>query len=145
MFTTGDICQTMLIPVASSISSFIRRIILLLWPWHWLWIILALIIWVVWEIATKNGTAHYNSKNGFSPGFNSFVGSGTFTGFQAILLLLFEKIFGESVYCMGWPYAVHFAVFASTGLFLYVVGFWPELRIFKNKKSGHRKWRRWRR
>lgn len=136
---TGEICQALVIPTASSISSFIWQIIFYLWPWKWILVVLFLGAWVVYELLTRNGTAHYNSVNGFSPGFNSFVGSGTFLGFQTILLLGFEKIFGESVYCMTWPYVIHFVVFASTGLFLHAVGFWPELRIFNNRGSGRSK------
>ena len=133
---TGEICQALAIPTASSISSFVWQVIFYLWPWKWIWAVLILGIWVIREIITRNGTSHYNSKNGFSPAFNSFVGSGTFLGFQTILLLGFEKIFGESVYCMTWPYIIHFVVFASTGLFLYAIGFWPELRIFNNRRGG---------
>jgi len=127
MFSVGDICSIVSIPFASSASSFLWQIIYTLWPWYWLVILIFLFIWIAWEILTRNGTFHYNSKNGFSPSFNRFVGSGTYTGLQALLLLSFEKLFGDSVYCMVWPYEIHLVVFISSGLLLHLSGFWPYL------------------
>jgi len=127
MFSIGNICSIISVPFASSASSFLWQIILLLWPWYWLGIFLFLITWIIWEIITRNGTAHYNSKNGFSPSFNRFVGSGTYAGLQALVYLFFEKFFGDSVYCMVWPYEIHLVVFLSSGLLLHLSGFWPYL------------------
>ena len=130
----GEMCQVIAMSTAPSLSSFVWRGILYLWPWKWILIVLAIGGWTAWEIVTRNGNYHYNSKNGFSPTFNSFVGSGTFLLFQSVLLLVFEKIIGGNIYCMVWPYVVHLFIFISTGLFLHFIGFWPELRIFNTKK-----------
>ena len=142
MFLIGDMCQVLAIPVASSLSSCIWQAILFLWPWNWLLIVLALFVCVIWEIATRNGTEHYNSKNGFSPGFNSFVGSGLYWGIQAILLLLFEKILGESVYCTALPYIVHVSILILVYLFLHWIGFWPEFRLFRSGRRTYKKRRK---
>ena len=139
MLLTGDICQVLAIPIASSISSSIWQVILYLWPWKWIWVVLILGGLVVREIITRNGTSHYNSKNGFSPGFNSFVGSGLYWGIQAILLLLFEKILGESVYCTALPYIVHVSILILVYLFLHWIGFWPEFRLFRSGRRTYKK------
>jgi Fe2+ transport system protein B len=139
---TGEMCQALAIPTASSISSFVWQVIFYLWPWKWLLILLALVVWLIYELATKNGTAHYNSVNGFSPGFNSFVGSGMYWGIQAVILLSFERILGESVYCTPLPYVVHVSILVLVYLFLHKIGFWPEFRLFKNKGGGCRKHRK---
>jgi len=139
MILTGDICQALAIPVASSISSFIWQVILFLWPWHWLWIVLAITAWVIWEIITRDGTAHYNSKNGFSPSFNSFIGSGLYWGIQAIVLLLFEKFLGVSAYCTSLPYVAHISILVLVYLFLHGIGFWPEFRLFRKVKQSYKR------
>lgn len=126
-------------PTASSLSGKLWYVITTLWPWHWLWISAALLAWVIFEILTRNGSAHYNSDNGFSPIFNSFVGSGTYLGLQSATLLLIEKINGAKVYCMVWPYELHFAIFVSAGLLLYLSGFWTYLEWFGVKKKKRRK------
>lgn len=125
---------------AGSLSSRLWTIITTLWPWHWLWITGAIVIWVIFEILTRNGSAHYNSDNGFSPLFNSFVGSGTYLGLESAALLLIEKAYGQKVYCMVWPYEIHFLIFASAGLLLYFTGFWTYLEwlgIKKRKRMRH--------
>jgi hypothetical protein len=120
---------------ALTANAFLWKIIVFLWPWYWFVIVVILIVWVIWEIQTRNGTAHYNSRNGFSPTFNRFVGSGSYFGIQALLYLLFNKLFGEMVYCYIWPFPVHAVVFISTGLMLHISGFWPYL-----KEPGSRRW-----
>ena len=139
MLLSGDICQAIAIPTASSISAFIWQAVLFLWPWNWIWISLIIIGWIFWEIATRNGNSHYNSKNGFSPSFNIFVGSGLYWGIQAILLLIFEKVFGRLAYCIPLPYAVHASILVLSALFLHWIGFWPELRFFKNRRRNYSK------
>lgn len=136
MFSLGNICSIIAIPFASSISSFLWQIFYALWPWYWFVIIALLFLWIVGEILTRNGTVHYNSENGFSPSFNRFVGSGTYTSLQALLLLSLEKFFGDSVYCILWPYEAHLLVFISSGLLLHFSGFWPYLKEPSN--SGRR-------
>jgi len=147
MFSINDMCSILFIPLASSASSFVWQIIYFLWSWNGFWILIGLIAWIGIELVTRNGTAHYNSKNGFSPAFNVFVGSGLYWGIQSGLLILLGKVFGESVYCFIWPYPVHIIIFASTGLFLHSVGFWPYLkeagarRSYKRARKGRKKYR----
>lgn len=141
MLSIADICSAISASPSSSPSGFLWAIIVSLWPWYWLWISLLIIAWVTFEIQTRNGTVHYNSKNGFSPSFNRFVGSGTYLGLQTLLYLLFKLILGEAVYCMVWPWMVHALVFLSTGLLLHLAGFWPYLKEpgkkRRSKKRNH--------
>ncbi|MBP9802384.1 hypothetical protein KBC40_02235 [Patescibacteria group bacterium] len=139
MLPFSDICQAIVIPMSSSASAFVWQIVLFLWPWNWIWITCIILIWVVFEILTRNGEIHYNSKNGFSPAFNIFIGSGVFAIFQAITFLIFQLFFGGIVYCLPWPYALHLIIFASTSLFLHKIRFWPEIRIFKRRKKYFRR------
>ncbi len=138
MLSIGDTCSILFIPLASSASSFVWQIIYFLWSWNGLWILIGLVGWVVFELATRNGKFHYNSENGFSPAFNIFVGSGLYWGIQSLLLILLEKLFGQSVYCFVWPYPVHLIIFASTGILLHVTGFWPYLKEPGAKRSYKR-------
>lgn len=138
MLSLGDTCSIIFIPLASSASSFVWQIISALWPYNWIWITLLLIGWIIWELSTRNGTAHYNSQNGFSPSFNRFVGSGSYLGIQSLLILSFSKFFGDVAYCFIWPYSVHVLIFALTGLTLHLSGFWPYLMEPGTKKSSKR-------
>lgn len=108
--------------------------------WWSLLIVIGLIGWVAFEIATRNGNAHYNSDNGFSPLFNIFVGSALNFAIQEGLGLALTKMFGDAIYCVEWPYILHFAVFVATGLLLRFSGFWVYLRILgeKPRKRGRR-------
>lgn len=94
------------------------------WHDHWLLIILVIVGWVLFEIVTRNGGAHYNSRNGFSPTFNRVVGSGVYLLLQAIVYLIIRFFFGDEVYTHVWPYGVHAVVFGLTKLLLLAVGFW---------------------
>lgn len=79
---------------------------------------------VLYEMATRHGNSHYNSRNGLSPSFNRLVGSGTYALLQGLLYLIFHGIFGDVVYCYLWPLPIHIVVFASTGWLLRKIGFW---------------------
>jgi hypothetical protein len=128
MFSLSNVCSAISIPLSSSASSFIWGVIHFLWSWYGIWIFVILSVWTIVELFTRNGQFHYNSENGFSPTFNIFVGSGLYWGIQSLLLILLEKLFGESVYCLIWPYPVHIVIFLLTGLILHVTGFWPYLK-----------------
>jgi len=142
MLTLEGFCSAIGSQIPKSVSGLAWEIITRLWPWYWLGIILLLGAWIFFEIKTRYGNAHYNSKNGFSPPFNSFVGSGTYLGLQALVYLLFTLIFGDAAYCIPWSYAMHLIVFASTGHILHEIGFWPELRIFKTQRPKWKKKKR---
>lgn len=147
MFSVGDVCSIISVSAVSSISAFLWQVIVFLWPWHWIPIFLAIATWVIWEIITRNGNAHHNSDNGFSPTFNRFVGSGTYLGFQTLVFLVFRLFFGDIAYCLILPYVVHVLVFVSTGLLLHLSGFWPYLKEPGTGKrySGRKRYRRRRR
>ncbi len=120
----SSICQQAVIPSVKSMVAWIWFAIKFLWPWYWLLIVVALVLWTAFEIASRHGGAHYNSKNGFSPLFNSFVGSGTYALFQYLTYLILQKLLGDGIYCQPWSYVIHIFVFILTGGLLYFSGFW---------------------
>jgi hypothetical protein len=139
IFSIGDVCS-IVASIPHTIAGYVWTAITTLGLWWSLAIILGLIGWVVFEVATRNGNAHYNSDNGFSPLFNIFVGSSLNFAIQEGMGLGLAKIFGDTIYCVEWPYILHFAVFVITGLFLRFTGFWVYLRILgeRPRKRGRR-------
>ena len=133
-----NICSLVSASIPHTMAGILWKIVTTLWPWYWLLIGVSLVVWIAFEITTRYGTAHYNSENGFSPTFNRFVGSGTYLGLQTGAYFLLKLIFGDGIYCLSWPYALHLVVFASTGLLLNLIGFWPYLI-----EPGGRSKRRW--
>lgn len=131
LISIKDACEIATFSLTQSKSYYIWKVITFLWPWYGLIIILALGLWITFEIYTRHGNVHYNSDNGFSPTFNRFVGSGTYLGLQTILYFLFSFIFSDAIYCYIWPFAIHLVIFLSTGLLLHLSGFWPKLKGFK--------------
>lgn len=95
-----------------------------LWSQYWIGITTGLLLWVIFEIFTRNGRCHYNSQNGFSPLFNRFVGSGTYLLFQTGTIYLLVTFFSSGIYCTPWPYVIHLIIFMLTGFFLRVIKFW---------------------
>jgi hypothetical protein len=83
-----------------------------------------LVLWVIFEIFTRDGRWHYNSKNGFSPSFNRFIGSGAYLLFQAGTIYLLVTFFGSGIYCTPLPYIIHLIIFGLTKLFLLAIKFW---------------------
>src|SRR5258708_17902775 len=68
--------------------------------WSWMIAAMLFLIWGAIEFIFRPGS----SANGFSWEFNVAVGSLTFTVFQSIVYLFFEKLFGDGIYCLPWPY-----------------------------------------
>jgi hypothetical protein len=96
---------------------------------YWFVIIPILVLWVVFEIFTRGGHS-YNSDNGFTPIFNSFVGGLVFYVTMALIDLVFEFFLGKSVNCsLLWIRSFYLVPFVSTGLLLHGIGFWPYLKI----------------
>ena len=96
---------------------------------YWYLVIPGLIGWIVIEIVKRNNH-NYNSENGFTPVFNSFIGGGVFYIFQALIYFILKIFFGEGIYCTSlWISSFHLIPFISTGLFLHWIGFWPYLKI----------------
>lgn len=115
--------------VPNTVAAKLWWMITSIWSEYWLYIIGFLTIWIILEILTRNGSVHYNSKNGFSPMFNRFVGSGTLLFFQFVIHLVFTKLFGNEVYLYVWPYVIHLTGFFMTGSFLNLVGFWKYWKL----------------
>ncbi len=123
-----------------SVCSFIKDIpgtlISGVWFWisfaflnYWYVIIPALIIWVAIEIVTRN-THSFNSDNGFTPIFNSFVGGGVFLGFESFIHFFLNLFLSKAVECsLLWINSFYLIPFIATGFFLNAVGFWHYMKI----------------
>jgi len=105
-----------------------------------LFIVGGLCLIVLMEIITRHKNS-YNSANGFTPDFNSMVGSFTYMGIQILIYLGIFHLIGSSAYCLPWPYVAHAVVFASTWWILHIIGFWPDKP--KPKRKYHRKKKKW--
>jgi hypothetical protein len=144
--TIGLFCQIMA-PSVKSIAGTFWDFVVALWPWGWILIVPSFAIWIAFEIATRNGNWHYNSKNGFSPTFNIFVGSGTNLLIQSLTHGFLSGIFGDLAYCNPWASVLHIFIFIATGVLLNVTGFWVYLKLPnlprapRGKKKSHK--RRW--
>jgi hypothetical protein len=86
----------------------------------WLVVGAGIVVWTEIEIIGGFGT----SSNGFSWRFNVMIGSVTFTIFQAIIAFILSTIFGDGIYCLGWPLALHLLPFGLTGVFLRWINVW---------------------
>lgn len=138
-FSIGEICAVIFSQTSHTIYATVLELVIFLWPWYWLLIVLGLGGWIAFEITTRNGTIHHNSENGFSPVFNSFVGSCTYTGLQTFFFFILTSLFGSGVYCFVWPFAIHILIFLSTGKLLHVIGFWPRLERPNNRRRNRRR------
>ncbi len=107
----------------SSLNGFIWEIISKLSS-HYLMIAIILTSWVVFELLTRNGRFHYNSANGFSPVFNSFVGSGLYFFYYSLVLILPQYLFGEIVHCITLPFITHLLIFVAVKKTLKALNFW---------------------
>lgn len=119
-----QICRQLFENTPKSVAGQAWFLISNFWDRYWLWIIIGLGLWIIYELLTRNGRWHYNSKNGFSPGFNRFIGSGTYILIQTIIAVLFVRIFNSTIYCYPWPYIIHLLSFVSTRYFLKIIRFW---------------------
>ena len=128
----GSVCSAFSILNTSSAFGQFWKGVFSLPPSLLLFIVFGILFLVLKEIIMR-GSNSYNSANGFTPAFNSFVGSFTYVGLQTVTFLLLSFVFGQSIYCMPWPYVAHIFVFVTTGLFLHLIGFWPELRIGRRR------------
>jgi regulator of protease activity HflC (stomatin/prohibitin superfamily) len=96
---------------------------------YWYLIIPALIVWVTVEIITRNAHS-FNSDNGFTPVFNSFVGGGVFYIFEYMIYFVLNYFLGSGVNCgLLWLDTFYLIPFIATGLFLHGIGFWPYMKI----------------
>lgn len=111
--------------VGKSAAGTFWQLVTMLWSNYWAWILLVLVVIVIYELLTWNGGWHYNSRNGFSPGFNRLVGSGVFALYSAIFFAFIHFVFGDNIYLEQiWPYIVHGLAFPLTWLTLRKIGFW---------------------
>lgn len=96
---------------------------------YWYVIVPALILWVGIEIVSRNNHS-FNSDNGFTPMFNSFVGGGVFLGFESLIHFVANLFLGSTAECgFLWVNTFYLIPFIATGLFLNAIGFWHYMRI----------------
>ena len=124
-----EIFKVALASATQSGAAFFWTLVTTLWSSYWVYISIFLILWILWELITRNGGFHYNSENGFSPTFNRVVGSGVFLLFQGGVYFAISTLFGNEVYARVWPYPVHVVIFLLTGFFLNLVGFWKYWKL----------------
>ncbi len=111
--------------VGKSFAGAFWQIVTMLWSNYWPYILLELAVIVVYELITWNRGWHYDSRNGFSPGFNRLVGSGVFALYSGIFLAFIHFVFGVNIYLeQVWPYVLHALAFPLTWLTLRKIGFW---------------------
>lgn len=96
---------------------------------YWYLIIPVIVLWIIFEVFSKNSHS-FNSDNGFTPIFNSFVGGGVFYIFSALIHFILSFFIGEVVDCgLIWINSLYLIPFISTGLFLHGIGFWPYMML----------------
>lgn len=96
---------------------------------YWYLIIPVIFLWIMFEIFSRNSHS-FNSDNGFTPIFNSFVGGGVFYIFSALIHFIMSFFIGEGVDCgLIWMNSFYLIPFISTGLFLHGIGFWPYMML----------------
>jgi hypothetical protein len=106
---------------------------------YWRFIIPTTVIWIIWESLFRYKHS-YNSKNGFTPTLNSFVGGGVFFIFESLIQLFFNFLFGKITSCVLLLIEpLYLAPFIATGYFLHKIGFWPYWRLPWDKKRGYRR------
>ena len=131
-----DIVKPFIGGVCSIIGSIPSTSISWVWFWisslflsYWYYIVPATILWVAYQIITR-GSHHYNSDNGSTPLFNSFVGGGVFFIFEYIINWILVFFFGPIVNCSLLIVDLFYLVpFIATGLFLHGIGFWPYMML----------------
>lgn len=125
-----------LAPLCSAINAIPGTSISAIWFWilygfshYWYIITPVIVIWVVFEIFTRN-LHSYNSDNGFTPLFNSFVGGGVFYILSALIHFILSIFIGKGVECsLLWINSFYLIPFIATGLFLNAIGFWHYMKI----------------
>lgn len=127
----GNLCS-----VGSSLFgstfSLLWSIITFIGFWKSSLVLLLVIIWIVWELNTI-GTHRYNSENGLTRVFNSFIGASAYFWLQSFIYFFLEILFSEGIYCFKWPYVLHALVFLLTGLLLNILGVWKYWKLFGEK------------
>lgn len=131
IFSIGTLCSLGK-SIFGSTFSFLWSIITFIGFWYSLLILMMVVVWIIVEILTRN-THAYNSENGFTSLFNSFLGASMYFWLQALLYVILEKFFTEMVYCFKWPYLLHILVFLFTGFLLHIIGIWPYWKVFGEK------------
>ncbi len=122
--------------VCSIVNEIPHTLISGVWFWisyifsnYWFVVVPSIVLWIVIEILTRHNH-HYNSANGFTPAFNSFIGGGVFYILQVLINFPLEYFFGKEIYCANiWVPSFHLLPFLATGLLLHGIGFWPYLKL----------------
>jgi len=129
LIISNELMRLIAASTIKSAAGFFWIIVTTLWLSYWPYILIFFVVWVIWELVTRNGGFHYNSENGFSPTFNRVVGAGVYFLFQGVVYLVISKFFGIDVYIHIWPYPIHLVIFLLTGFFLNLVGFWKYWKL----------------
>lgn len=91
---------------------------------YWYITIPVLTIWILWELIQRNNHS-YNSRNGFTPFFNSFIGAGLFCLFQYLTYSIISLFWGKEILCTFQILSVLYLIpFILTKIFLISVRFW---------------------
>ena len=124
----GDVCS-FITSIPGTIISGVWFLVSSFFLNYWYIIIPVIVVWVVAEIITRNKHS-FNSDNGFTPVFNSFVGGGVFFAFEFLIHFILNSFFTSVVNC-GFLLLNSFYLvpFIATGLFLHVIGFWPYIKL----------------
>ena len=121
----ADFVAQIILNSGTSAAGTFWQFVTMFWSGYWPIILVVLLFIVVYELVTWNGNWHYNSRNGFSPGFNRLVGSGVFLLYSTIIFACLHFLFGDNIYLeQVWPYVVHALAFPLTWLTLKGIGFW---------------------
>ncbi len=123
-------------PLCSVISDIPGTLISGVWFWiaygfsyYWYFIIPAIVIWVAVEIFTRHSRS-FNSDNGFTPMFNSFVGGGVFCILSAFLHFILDLFAGKGIECVLLLInSLYLIPFIATGILLNAIGFWHYWRV----------------
>jgi len=123
----GEACS-LIGSIPHTTISYIWKAISYVFSNYWYIVVPILIIWIIIEIITRN-THGYNSGNGFTPTFNSFIGGGIYYISNALISLILNFLFGPITSCTTlWIGSFYIIPFITTALFLHWIGFWPYMR-----------------
>ncbi len=102
---------------------------------YWYIVFPVIICWILVEVITRNNH-DYNSDNGFTSAFNSFIGGAVFYLSEEAIQFIFKLILGDTASCITlFTSSFYLLPFITTGLFLHLVRFWPYWRLpFTRKK-----------
>lgn len=135
----GDACS-LVSQIPHTFISTVWTVISYAFSRYWYLIVPGLVVWVAIEILTRNNH-HYNSDNGLTPIFNSFIGGGVFFVFESIIYFILNFVFGKGINCgLLWLNSLYLIPFVVTSFFLNWIGFWVYMKDpFERKRKAFRR------